>query len=273
MDSRRPPKWRFFTIINRDREMKPAARRIAFEVLDFFNHKKADHAWTYGTVLSEKLGLDAATISRAIKTSAFQKYFEVVSNKGRARTLFYPRWELLTEKSLFVGDEPNENMILSSSINDLLVKDQSEIMTEKSNKTYDSLDIEKETYIPPPPQSGELDEAVAIWNDMAQRNELPIVQNFTDKRKRQLKARLKECSGLQGWRDVVAKIERIPGLLGENNRGWRADFDFVLKQDKFTKLMEGSYDEWKPTTTSGGERRSGSIITAVNRYLHTAETG
>lgn len=29
--------------------------------------------------------------------------------------------------------------------------------------------------------------------------------------------------------------------FGENNRGWRADFDFLLREDVFDKALEGEF--------------------------------
>jgi uncharacterized protein YdaU (DUF1376 family) len=85
-------------------------------------------------------------------------------------------------------------------------------------------------------------QAVIAWNAMAARAGLPRVQSLTDARKRALIARLKECGGLGGWHEAMRRIEATPWMLGDNDRGWRADFDFVCRQSKFTKLMEGGYD-------------------------------
>jgi hypothetical protein len=37
-------------------------------------------------------------------------------------------------------------------------------------------------------------------------------------------------------------LERSAFCRGENDRGWRADFDFLLQPKSFTKLLEGAYD-------------------------------
>ena len=38
------------------------------------------------------------------------------------------------------------------------------------------------------------------------------------------------------------KVRDPAFLRGDNDRGWRADIDFVLQAASFTKLMEGSYE-------------------------------
>lgn len=88
---------------------------------------------------------------------------------------------------------------------------------------------------------GEIADAFAIWNETAAEFGLPKAQVLTGARKANLTARLKDCGGIDGWRDAMGKIRDAPHLLGENDRGWRADLDFVLRKDKFIKLMEGGY--------------------------------
>lgn len=93
--------------------------------------------------------------------------------------------------------------------------------------------------------------ALKIYNEMAGRAGLPLAQMLSAARKSKLRQRLKECGGIEGWRVACRKIEESPHCTGDNDRGWRADFDFMLQQKSFTRLMEGSYDAKKPT---GGRR-------------------
>lgn len=84
--------------------------------------------------------------------------------------------------------------------------------------------------------------AVKAYNAMADRAGLAQVQKLHDTRKAKLRARLKDCGGLEGWSVALAKVEASPFLTGQNDRGWRADFDFLMRESSFTKLMEGAYD-------------------------------
>lgn len=86
-----------------------------------------------------------------------------------------------------------------------------------------------------------LAEAVRLWNEMAPRVGLASVQHLSAKRKSSLKARLKECGGLDGWVIALGKVEASDFLAGRS-KDWRASFDFVLQASSFTKLMEGQYD-------------------------------
>jgi hypothetical protein len=71
---------------------------------------------------------------------------------------------------------------------------------------------------------------------------LPVVQVRSDKRKKALRERLKECGGIDGWTACLEKVRASKFLTGDNKNAWKADFDFITTKSKFAKIMEGSYD-------------------------------
>lgn len=85
-------------------------------------------------------------------------------------------------------------------------------------------------------------EAVEAWNEMAERHGLPRVSRLTDARRQKLRQRLSDAGGMDGWRHALGKLAAAKWMHGENDRGWKADFDFMLQQKSFTRLMEGGYD-------------------------------
>ena len=86
------------------------------------------------------------------------------------------------------------------------------------------------------------------WNELAAFHGLPKASKLTDKRRRQIKARLKDKDW--DWRTALARIPQCPFLMGENGRGWRADFDWFIKPDSVMKIMEGKYaGQQKPMLT------------------------
>lgn len=82
---------------------------------------------------------------------------------------------------------------------------------------------------------------VEAWNATAQRLGLRAVRKFTPERRKKLATRIRQ-STIDDFTEAIASIERSPFLLGENDRGWRADFDWMLEPKNFTKLIEGTYD-------------------------------
>lgn len=103
----------------------------------------------------------------------------------------------------------------------------------------------------PPQKVADLDQAFAAYNGIAAELGLPTAQVFTDQRKAKLRARLAECGGIEGWKIALAMIPKS-SLLSGRKKDWRADFDFLLQQKSFTKLLEGAYnDHHAPDQSSG----------------------
>lgn len=90
-----------------------------------------------------------------------------------------------------------------------------------------------------------IEEAFSIYNDVAKKHGLPVAQVLNKERKAKLKARLKDCDGLEGWNIAMEKLSQSAFLTGKT-KDWKASFDFVLQQSSFIKLMEGVYDNNQP---------------------------
>ena len=95
---------------------------------------------------------------------------------------------------------------------------------------------------PPSENADECELAFQSWNILAHELGLAKAIKLSDGRRRQMKHRLKEAGGLEGWKAAIYKIRKSAFLMGQNDRGWKADLDFVLRESRFTKLIEGGYD-------------------------------
>lgn len=84
-------------------------------------------------------------------------------------------------------------------------------------------------------------EIIEAWQTRMVPLGFPRIAKMTAQRDRQLAARLKD-STLEDWQRAMDALERSAFCRGENDRGWRADFDFLLQPKSFTKLLEGAYD-------------------------------
>lgn len=78
------------------------------------------------------------------------------------------------------------------------------------------------------------------------------IQAVTEKRKRSVKKfidfyrkqvnSVDEAAFLSAVREYFCRAVRSPFLTGQNERGWRADFDFLMNENKALALLEGKYD-------------------------------
>lgn len=99
--------------------------------------------------------------------------------------------------------------------------------------------------IPPsPPKGGSspADEAIEAYSAMAKTAGLSAIRSVSGNRRRQLDARLRE-SGLPAVLEAIGKIGASAFCRGTNDRGWKADFDFLCQPKSFTALLEGKYDD------------------------------
>jgi hypothetical protein len=102
--------------------------------------------------------------------------------------------------------------------------------------------------------------AVDAYNAIAQQIGIPPCQRLSTARRAKLAKRLSDCGGVTGWEAALAKLRASDFCAGKNDRGWKADFDFMLQEKSFTRLLEGFYDN--RTKTNG--KPSGQDIAAAH---------
>lgn len=99
-----------------------------------------------------------------------------------------------------------------------------------------------------PSNSNELDtpvelkpeHVVEVWNDLAVKHGLPSVKKVTPERLKKLNSFIRRWS-IDDITEAIEAIPRSPFLLGQNDRGWQASFDWFLEPRNLTKLTEGVY--------------------------------
>ena len=64
-----------------------------------------------------------------------------------------------------------------------------------------------------------VDQALEIYNEAAKRVGWTNARKLTEPRRRNLKARLSECGGIDGWREAIAKAEASDFLTGRTAPG------------------------------------------------------
>lgn len=72
-------------------------------------------------------------------------------------------------------------------------------------------------------------------------NLLPLSE-LTEKRRAAI-LRFERELRRERFETVCAKANASPFCTGQNDRGWKADFDFLIRPDKATNILEGRYDD------------------------------
>ncbi len=79
-----------------------------------------------------------------------------------------------------------------------------------------------------------------VWNQ--NRGALPEVRGCSGTRRKRAESRWREEPSAEYWATTVQRIARSPFCSGDNDRGWRADFDFLIQPETRHKVEEGKYD-------------------------------
>ena len=74
---------------------------------------------------------------------------------------------------------------------------------------------------------------------------------LNDSRKASFRARGKELKTLADWEGYFNTIKNTPFLHGDNDRGWKANIDWILKPANMAKVLEGVYQK----SSKPGSRR------------------
>jgi len=90
-----------------------------------------------------------------------------------------------------------------------------------------------------PPLAQAIKQLTAAWNAL---EGIPAIRSWSDARRRALKARLRDPAWLEQALEAIRRIPKSPFLCGQNERGWRANIDWLLRPDSVTRVLEGAYE-------------------------------
>ena len=95
-----------------------------------------------------------------------------------------------------------------------------------------------------------------MYNDIC--ISLPKVKTLSDNRKKAIKARLNKYTENE-FREMFLNAEKSDFLKGHNNRNWQANFDWLLKDSNFAKVLDGNYENKTNKTEQQEPTRYGGI--------------
>jgi hypothetical protein len=124
-------------------------------------------------------------------------------------------------------------------------------------KYLETRDKRQENTLEAPPLPRPRPEEFAnVWN--SGRGSLPKVETFTDGRRKKVRARIRSGLTLERFAQAVECCRTKPFLMGDNDRGWTATFDW---------LIANSENVEKAITNFGGKKGNGGQIGKGDRNL------
>ena len=100
----------------------------------------------------------------------------------------------------------------------------------------------------PPQKRVDCKEIVDLFNSICV--SFPSVRSLSDARKKAIKARLNAYT-VEQFKTMFEMAEASSFLKGQNARNWQANFDWMVKDGNFAKILDGNYSDKKSGGTYG----------------------
>jgi hypothetical protein len=131
------------------------------------------------------------------------------------------------------GPEPEPSPVPDKKKSALVPSAPSAVPADPTPPLFDLKSPEKKQRTP--------EEYAAYWNETVA-DLLPQVDELNEERRRKLNTRIKHGLTPQKFRDVLHRVLATPFLNGDNDKCWRADFDFVIRSDTtIARILNGFY--------------------------------
>ena len=154
-------------------------------------------------------------------------------------------------------ENENENEINSLLVNDSLLKEEV-YNIDDNNENNIVFAVEKNKRI-------DYNLIVQLWNETTL---LSRVTRLTEKRKTAIKRILKDYS-IEEIKSVFLRVAQSSFLNGGGDKGWVADFDWVLNINNFVKITEGKYDN---KTGHQNNNHGRKLTSAEQNYIRNTES-
>jgi hypothetical protein len=193
-----------------------------------------------GNKLTGKLEISPTYLKRKLRISSakLKQIFSFCSTNGKLLFDFsQEKWSFDFPKVAEIKDNYTKDLQVAS-------KKPSKHKEEEVEVEVKAEEEKKKTKKPSVVPSISIQGLADGWNEIvATEDGFKKVTKLTDDRKKRIRARLRTHPEEEFWNKVLNKIPRVPFLSGKNDRKWRADFDFLIKNDENAlKIYEGKYD-------------------------------
>jgi len=137
------------------------------------------------------------------------------------------------------------NSELTDIITELIPDDNevnSEIMQQRKRKEKEKKGKKTDEEKTPPAPHEEIKE---LYNTICK--SLTPIRSLSENRKEKIRTRWKQLDfNIDNFKKVFEIVENSSFCKGSNDRGWKADFDWIFKNDEnIIKVLEGKYDSKK----------------------------
>lgn len=202
--------------------------KIIFVEIDSLNNE--DNCTASNTYFAKFCNCSESAVSKAISKLKDFNMIEILNFDGRHRKIRVVNFPSLPNK---ISEAASENF-RPNNINNNLVNNQSISKDiDCMEKFHFGKTVSKET------TTNEVDSFKALYNEYC--FNLPKISKLTDTRIKAIKKILKKYNR-EEIITVLTNANNSAFLTGNNDRGWKANIDFILREDKFVNILEGRYN-------------------------------
>ena len=219
----------------------PCVREVWDYLLMMANHsdnlvcKRGQHITTVNAI-REALCWYAGWRKETYKKSACENSMKWLRERGMITTTKTTRGTLVTicNYSFYQDPKNYESRTATSTNADHVPKPCRTI--NKNEKNIRNKNEKNNT--PKPPEGDELplEVYVDVWNIAAKNSWLPRVAKLTEKRRKLLRAAVKEMPEVKHWADSLLELMLSDFHSGKSESGWKADFDWFIQPTKHNYL-------------------------------------
>lgn len=207
------------------------------------------------TVESEQTATETVTASRDEKTRR--------GKSGAERSKAYrQKQKALRDANRHVSGNENRDAVTETR-DETVTPPPEPPLVEVETPKVDEIEEEKKVDIESARVASQ--EVVDLWNRFAKwcnekgvcdaECKIATVKTVTEKRRKTIRTRLKTYT-VTVMRDGLNVARRTPGLLGHNDQKWVMHFDWFMKPDSIAVILEGKYENWKPTAPIQSARQT-----------------
>lgn len=138
-----------------------------------------------------------------------------------------------------------------------IVKNSNNILKKENIKERKEVDSQNSsTFVATATQKVDYSKLLEFFNQTISESGSVIkeIRQLTERRKLAIQARARE-NGKESLMEVIKQAAKSDFLNGRNDRGWVADFDWLMRPNNFVKVLEGNYNN------NGNDRRRGTEVT------------
>lgn len=148
----------------------------------------------------------------------------------------------------------NEDTVLP----DTVIKETINNNILKNNNIKNNKGIEKEKR-----EKIDYQKIADMYNDVC--TSFPRVTKLSESRKKAIRARMRQYS-IDDFRRLFEMAEGSSFLKGGGSRDWQANFDWLMKDANFAKVLDGNYQDRQKDGDGVGQEESEDRRSASDRY-------